>query len=175
VAQINELSDRLAAPKTGGSGDRGSKPRGEAKTDTKTVVDEAKAKKNPAPVSRPAKKAAVTETSFAATPPPRNVRAPKTRFTNPLTGTITTPPVSKAKKQAVQELTDGSLPEGGKSGGGAASGGAPADLKTELQQMQQRLTYLEAVAEQESLNFAGEVVSAEEEEEADYPDQPTFR
>jgi len=198
VAQINELSDQLsaaAASKSGGKVAVASKTDGTGRAASKTTsvagqtssnAGDGKAgqkskaesiKNRPKSPKVPDGKNAVNpETS--ATEKPRQ-RAPKTRLTNPLTGSITVPPMSRAKK-AAQEAK--SAEAGGRSSEALQRGSAPAaDLKAELQEMQQRLKYLkEAVEDEDLVKDIKEDEEAKDEDESDeefpeYPDQPTFR
>ena len=154
VAQLNELSDRLATAKSVGGG----------QVPAKAVV----AKKE---------NADVTETTVLEKP--RRVRSPKTRFTNPLTGSLPIQGMSKAKREATKTQSP--------SGATKVAAGLPVlarqpaaaatDLKAELQHLEKRLTVLKEAVAASGDEARGEAMTARIKtgEDPDYPDLPTFR
>jgi hypothetical protein len=154
VAQLNELSDKLTAAKTAATAANKTKKPGKVAATREATTE-----------------GPVTEISFAEKP--RRVRAPKTRFTNPLTGSVPVLGMSKAKR-AVKE-SEKSVVAGTDSGKPARSvnqqPSAP-NVKAELQDLEERLKVLkEAVATSDE----AVATSTEAGEDPDYPDLPNFR
>ena len=153
MVQLNQLTEKLATAKTVG-GD------GEEITTVKAAINKSAA------IASASKKASIDASRSFAPLEKSRLRAPKTRYSNPLTSSL--PGMSKAKRATKDPVAVTTA------AGSTPADVGPMDLKAEMKELEKRLTELKGAMVITDMKEQAEA-EAVGGEDPDYPDLPTFR